>query len=141
MLLESIWKKNHNVLKSLTMSGDTVNIQLTQAMDTIRVIGAYGELLGETYHTASASYHIASTDPYVRIEAEDVAYKYFFNPVVRYDGIKTPVNTIQASLDQPTTILWRMLLISVNMLLIFLLFRKYVLGLMSGHRIALQKKR
>lgn len=133
-LLQVAPPTHHQVLQAITVVQDTIRVQLKQPVDTLRFVGAHGKVLHQALHTDQAAYVIRADDPYVRVEAEDADYRYFFNPIIRYDGQQVPRNVQRASMDIPATLLLRLSIAYVTIILVFLLHRRIILHVLGVSR-------
>ena len=74
-------------LSRVHLSGDTLNVVVSQSAAKFRFIGQGGTPLDSAMNTFSASYVINPEDTYVRTEIFFPNHTaYYLNPVVRYDG-------------------------------------------------------
>jgi hypothetical protein len=85
---KAIDHKNNPALKSMKMIGDTLQIEVSERAERIRFLKQGGELVHRAVDTCCAAYKFAPDDSYIRVEIVfPNGTQFYFNPVVRYNGI------------------------------------------------------
>lgn len=125
-LLGEDWRrKSLNVLTSMQVTHDTLRVNLTKEMDTVRLMGQGGEVRWQAEQVSYIEYPIQMEDTYLRVEASTSDMAYYFNPIVRYNGVRHPENVLQARVKFWPTFLLRLGIIYSNLFIALLLFRPY----------------
>ena len=95
-------------IKSVTLDKDTLTVNLSKAVRTIRFIGQNGVERKTITNVSMGSYIFGKEDTYIRTEVEcKDGTIYFFNPVFRYDGIH--LTDYAPSPDLFKTWMWRLM--------------------------------
>jgi hypothetical protein len=96
-------------LGSVAMRGDTLDVQLTGAPDTIRIVGQDGAVRAISTGGAASSGWLRAIatagDGYLRVVAHGDSTMLYTNPVIRWNGRDLP--RVDALIDWPMTIVWR----------------------------------
>ncbi len=120
------------ILRKVSTRENTMDIQLWQKADTIRLIGQNGRVKAEAFHARSISYEFTESDTYIRTEIITSKADYYLNPVIRYEGNIPPQNYKMATTDTWRTFLWRYTILLVSFLCIRLLLKKETDRLLLG---------
>lgn len=101
---------------------NTINIHFTNKADSILITGQNGKVLKTVYDSDSINYQFQKNDTYARAVAYNVNSDLYMNPILRYDGVKVPLNVnVKAEPSFIKTWIFRILavLFSLSMLLLF----------------------
>jgi hypothetical protein len=73
------------LIKSVEVVNETVRVQFSNVVDTVRLIGNDGKRLAEEYLKDAIQYQFAPSDTYMRIECviKD-GTRFYMNPFFRY---------------------------------------------------------
>ncbi len=118
---------NDNHLKSLQVQVQTMYLQLEKPAKEISFIGQNGKVRAVVHQADTASYTFLPDDTYIRIVINNEHTKMYLNPVIRYDGVQAPQNTMTAQFDLLQTWLmrFRVLLTAILAFVVYrLLWRK-----------------
>ena len=111
-----------NDLVSCQLENDNmISIHFTNSADSIVITGQEGKVLKTVYKSDSINYQFNKKDTYVRTVAYNVNSNLYMNPILRYDGVKVPLNVnVKAEPNFIKTWLFRILavLFSLSMLLV-----------------------
>lgn len=121
-----------NILKSLTVKNNVLEINLRRPAKEIKFIGQQGKVLHWVTYSRGTTYPITDQDTYVRAEVYDQDYQYYFNPIVRYNGQTIPANTMEAHMDVIPTMAFRFLIICADLVCLFFLYRRPVVNLIQA---------
>jgi len=105
--------KNDNKLVEVTTNGLTVTVQLQYKADSIKLVGQNGIVRNIFADTDRAVYNFKVNDTYIRAVIYNKGSTMYLNPVLRYDGITTPQNSLTASVNVYETIFYRSSLLFV----------------------------
>ena len=78
-------EENKKILQSVYFIRDSLSLQFSKKMDTVKLIGNHGKLIKSEHAVASFSYKLLSDDSYVRVEY--VSYdgtRFYMNPFFRF---------------------------------------------------------
>lgn len=121
--------QNLAVLKSVTISNDTLFVTLDKEAKEFRFWGNHGLLVGKMAHTQQGFYVLKPEDTYVRTHIifespnDPEGIQYFLNPVLRsVDGNKPTMPL--ANIDTRATIVFRIIAVAS---LFFILINIYIL--------------
>ena len=93
------------IVPSVSVSDRTVVVTRDGAPSTFQFVGQNGAIRKSVKHATSATYTFAADDTYIRAVIVSPDTTTFVNPVVRYDGLRTP--TARAGVDPVGTWLAR----------------------------------
>lgn len=99
-----------DLFRSLSTENNTLHLQLSAPADSILLIGQWGKIQAKEVNTASFNYSIRKDDSYLRAVVYHEGREYYFNPVIRYSGSASPVNTAAYSLNGVMTAFYRIIL-------------------------------
>ncbi len=86
---KTINHKNIPVLKSMEVIGDTLFVEMSEKAAKIRFLRQDGQLIHRVFDSCCAAYTFAPGDSYIRTEIVfPDGTEFYFNPVVRYDGLQ-----------------------------------------------------
>lgn len=123
-----------NALKSLIVTGDTMRLKLSNRANTIRLIGQNGILRQQQEYTDTAAYIFSADDTYIRAEISNSHSLLYLNPVVRYNGEDTPLNSNEATLNIPATLCYKLGVLFLTICLVALLNWRFLIRLYRIHR-------
>jgi myo-inositol-hexaphosphate 3-phosphohydrolase len=87
--------KNIPFLKNFTITGDTINIAMSDTVSKFKFIGQSGEILSASGKSINAFYKIKPSDTYIRTEIRlGDSSRIYLNPVFRYSGSKPLEKTL-----------------------------------------------
>lgn len=119
-----------NFLDSCIVQGDVINVFFRKIAGEISFISDNGNIKKVIDSAASASYSIVKDDSYVRIEAKTSDGTIYLNPVIRFNGYQLNSNNGLASVNTSLTIMFRIIVLIVNMgllIAIMMLHRRFTL--------------
>ena len=106
---------------------DTFECVFESPLDSILCIGQNGKVRQVALNTNRVRYAFAPRDTYIRILAKDTNTEFYLNPLVRYDGVRVPLNTyLRAEINGVKTWLFRSGILLVSLLSV-LLIRKILI--------------
>lgn len=75
--------KAYPTFRFIRLKGDTLYIELSQVVDSLRIIGQNGQIRYTAYQTSRGKYAVARDDTYLRIEAFTPEVEAYTSPLVR----------------------------------------------------------
>lgn len=91
-------------------------------VDSILCIGQNGKVRKYAVHTNRIRLTFTPQDTYIRIVAKDKNTEFYLNPLMRYDGVRVPLNTyLKAEKNEIKTWLFRLCMLLVILLSVFLI--------------------
>lgn len=112
---------NENSLQFVKVEGKKYSIQLEKEAEHIRLIGQNGRTKRYFENTDYLEYEIQEEDTYLRAEILNTHTKILLNPIIRYDGIHPPSNTLQSKTHWGYTILFRLSIVIIDFFFIMIL--------------------
>jgi len=109
---------NENALDYIKVENDTVKIKMQKTAEEIRLIGQNGRAKKIVEHTDAIEYPVKKNDTYLRTEVLNKHTRMIFNPVIRYDGINTPQNTLLSKTHWGLTLLFRFSILITDLMLL-----------------------
>ncbi len=83
-----------NRLTEFVIIGDTLRISLRDTFNRLDFIGQNGVHHHTVPRNTTASYLLRDSDPYIRAEIHQNTCVMYLNPVIRYDGVTPPYETV-----------------------------------------------
>jgi hypothetical protein len=83
-----------NRLTEIAIVGDTLRISLRDTFNKLDFIGQNGVHHHTVARNTTASYLLRDSDPYIRAEIHQNTCVMYLNPVIRYDGVTPPYETV-----------------------------------------------
>lgn len=109
--------EDHNIIK----------IKLEHEAEYIRLIGQNGRTVIYAENTDYIEYEIQDNDTYLRTEISNSYTRILLNPIIRYDGVNPPINTLQSKTHWGYTLLFRLGVIVVDFIFVITLIITSVL--------------
>jgi hypothetical protein len=109
------------LISCLMTDSMTFEVQLSEEVEDIYFIGQNGQIKDQSGPGHKAFYSFTPEDTYIRVVVHHLDGKMFLNPLVRYDGLQVPLNTLnKATVNNLKTWGQRGLFLIPLLLLIFL---------------------
>lgn len=90
---------NQNYIDTVFVNDQTASFGFFNKADRINLYGNNGDLKHSVTDTNFVSYTFKPSDSYIRTEVINGDTKMYLNPVIRFDGINTPVNKMRAEVN------------------------------------------